>query len=33
MSTTNRIGFGPERFMNKDVNNVVKGHWSFGPGK
>jgi cytochrome P450 len=24
--------FWPERFMNKDVNNVVKGHWSFGPG-
>jgi cytochrome P450 len=23
--------FWPERFMNKDVNNVVKGHW-FGPG-
>ena len=25
--------FWPERFMNKDVNNVVKGHWGFGPGK
>jgi hypothetical protein len=24
--------FWPERFMNKDVNNVLKGHWSFGPG-
>jgi cytochrome P450 len=25
--------FWPERFMNDDVNNVIKGHWSFGPGK
>ena len=25
--------FWPERFMNEDVNNVLKGHWSFGPGR
>ena len=25
--------FWPERFMNNDVNNVLKGHWSFGPGR
>lgn len=24
--------FWPERFMNKDLNDVRKGHWSFGPG-
>lgn len=25
--------FWPERFMDDDVNNVIKGHWSFGPGR
>lgn len=25
--------FWPERFMNKDLNDVQKGHWSFGPGE
>ena len=25
--------FYPERFMNADLNNSLKGHWSFGPGK
>jgi hypothetical protein len=25
--------FWPERFINKDLNNVFKGHWSFRPGK
>lgn len=24
--------FWPERFMNDDLGNVMKGHWSFGPG-
>lgn len=24
--------FWPERFMNDDLNNVLKGHWNFGPG-
>ncbi|KAE8446356.1 hypothetical protein EG329_012105 [Mollisiaceae sp. DMI_Dod_QoI] len=25
--------FWPERFLNSDLNNVMKGHWSFGPGR
>jgi len=25
--------FYPERFLNDDLNNALKGHWSFGPGK
>jgi cytochrome P450 len=25
--------FWPERFLNKDLDDVRKGHWSFGPGK
>ena len=25
--------FWPERFMNDDLNSVLKGHWSFGPGE
>jgi cytochrome P450 len=25
--------FWPERFLNKDLNNPLKGHWAFGPGK
>ncbi|RDL31768.1 Cytochrome P450 [Venustampulla echinocandica] len=25
--------FWPERFMNEDVGSVMKGHWSFGPGR
>ena len=25
--------FWPERFMNEDLDNVLKGHWSFGPGR
>ncbi len=25
--------FWPERFLNADLNNVMKGHWNFGPGK
>jgi cytochrome P450 len=25
--------FWPERFLNGDLNNVMKGHWSFGPGR
>lgn len=24
--------FRPERFMNDDLNNVMKGHWAFGTG-
>ena len=24
--------FYPERFMNADLNNPLKGHWAFGPG-
>jgi cytochrome P450 len=25
--------FSPERFMDADLNNPLKGHWSFGTGK
>jgi len=25
--------FLPERFMNEDLKNPLKGHWSFGTGK
>ncbi|KAI8174470.1 Adenylate-forming reductase Nps9 [Colletotrichum sp. SAR 10_75] len=25
--------FCPERFLDDDVENVLKGHWSFGPGR
>ncbi|KAH8587938.1 cytochrome P450 [Bisporella sp. PMI_857] len=25
--------FWPERFMNEDLNNTLKGHWAFGPGR
>ncbi|PNS18180.1 3-hydroxyphenylacetate 6-hydroxylase [Sphaceloma murrayae] len=25
--------YWPERFMNEDVGNVLKGHWAFGPGR
>lgn len=25
--------FLPERFLNADLNNPLKGHWAFGPGK
>lgn len=25
--------FWPERFMNDDVENALKGHWAFGPGQ
>lgn len=25
--------FWPERFINDDLNNALKGHWSFGPGR
>ncbi|KAF5487264.1 Cytochrome P450 monooxygenase patI [Colletotrichum siamense] len=25
--------FYPERFLDDDVENVLKGHWSFGPGR
>lgn len=24
--------FWPERFLNSDLNNPLKGHWAFGPG-
>jgi len=24
--------FWPERFLNDDLNNGLKGHWAFGPG-
>jgi cytochrome P450 len=24
--------FWPERFLNDDLNNPLKGHWAFGPG-
>lgn len=24
--------FWPERFLNGDLDHVLKGHWSFGPG-
>ena len=26
------LQFKPERFMNKDLDNALKGHWAFGPG-
>lgn len=26
------LTFSPERFMNADLNNPLKGHWSFGVG-
>lgn len=26
------VRFMPERFLNKDLNNPLKGHWSFGTG-
>lgn len=26
------LTFSPERFMNADLNNPLKGHWSFGMG-
>ncbi|TVY54163.1 Cytochrome P450 monooxygenase patI [Lachnellula cervina] len=25
--------FWPERFLNDDLNNGLKGHWAFGPGR
>jgi len=25
--------FWPERFLNDDLDHVLKGHWSFGPGR
>ena len=25
--------FWPERFMNEDLNNPLRGHWSFGAGE
>lgn len=25
--------FWPERFLNEDVENALKGHWAFGPGE
>lgn len=25
--------FWPERFLNADVGNALKGHWAFGPGR
>lgn len=25
--------FWPERFLNEDLDNVMKGLWSFGPGR
>lgn len=25
--------FWPERFLNDDLDNALKGHWGFGPGK
>ncbi|KAG4416210.1 hypothetical protein IFR04_010667 [Cadophora malorum] len=25
--------FWPERFLNADLDNVLKGHWGFGPGR
>lgn len=25
--------FWPERFLNEDLENALKGHWAFGPGK
>ncbi|KAK4943990.1 hypothetical protein LTR10_016510 [Elasticomyces elasticus] len=25
--------FYPERFLNDDLNNPLKGHWGFGPGR
>jgi cytochrome P450 len=25
--------FYPERFLNADLNNPLKGHWGFGPGE
>ena len=25
--------FWPERFLNEDLDSVLKGHWSFGPGE
>lgn len=26
------LRFWPERYLNDDLNNVLKGHWSFGAG-
>ena len=26
------LKFKPERFLNKDLNNALQGHWAFGPG-
>lgn len=25
--------FFPDRFLNADLNNPLKGHWAFGPGQ
>jgi cytochrome P450 len=25
--------FWPDRFLNEDLNNPLKGHWAFGPGE
>lgn len=25
--------FWPERYLNEDLDNVMKGHWNFGPGE
>ena len=27
------LRFWPERFLNEDLNNPLKGHWGFGPGE
>lgn len=27
------LRFWPDRFLNADLNNPLKGHWAFGPGK
>jgi len=27
------VVFMPERFLNGDLNNPLKGHWSFGTGR
>lgn len=29
----NPMEFMPERFMNDDLQNLLKGHWAFGAGK
>src|SRR5579859_4760937 len=27
------LRYYPERFLTKDLNNALQGHWGFGPGR